>query len=247
MNAKTRTITLAAAIAGMGLLTGAARANLFVNPSFETVENTVGSSGDPNFPTTFGDWGGDNSRIVTAENGITPFDQQHMLKFLDTNASGPGGTVASQVWQLVDMSPYAAAISSGTATAVASVYVNRVAGNPQTTGTAFAVNIAAQNGTPANFPTNIGSSLANQSGGILTDSNTLTWELVSASMPIPVGTTYLAVQISANENILNNTSSPEFDGHYADLASVDVQVPEPNALSIAPFALFGLSLLRRRR
>src|SRR4029079_14109323 len=136
--------------------------------------------------------------------------------------SGPGGTVSSQVWQLIDMSPNAAAITAGTATALASVVSSCVAAAPapSTVDTLVAVNINAYNGTPANFPTNLGSPLGGMTGVLFSDSNLLTWEPINTSLLIPAGTTYLAIQLIAQEDVLNDFSSPEFAGHYADVASL---------------------------
>ena len=62
--------SLAVAVFGLLQLAGPAiSATVTVaNPSFETVEPIQG------YPSTFGDWGVDLSQIVTAQNGITPFD-----------------------------------------------------------------------------------------------------------------------------------------------------------------------------
>lgn len=53
---------------------------VMVNGSFETPESTGWPVG-PRFPSTYGDWGGDTSEIRSAENGITPFLGERMLRF----------------------------------------------------------------------------------------------------------------------------------------------------------------------
>ncbi len=93
-----------------------AEATLISNPSFETPETTGGV-----LPTTFGDWSGDLSQIVTAENGIVPFDGSRMLRFDGTFLNTSIDGFASDVWQLIDMSPFSTVVSTGLALASGSI------------------------------------------------------------------------------------------------------------------------------
>ena len=99
--------------------------NLLNNHSFETDEETSG--GWPTSPLDV--WKGDYSSIVTAENGIVPYNGTQMLKFLGTgflyeSADGSG----CGVQQVIDLSSYKSQIETGNATLNASAYFNRVAG-----------------------------------------------------------------------------------------------------------------------
>lgn len=201
------------------------------------------------WPHTYDRWGGDVASIVSAESGIAPRSGTKMLKF---GLSGwdtynlPNAT-ASQVVHLVDVSAYADDIAAGEAVATLSAYFNRVAGDSQT-DTSFWVRLRAYSGPTSEHTSKreAGAWLALAEGGnILTDGDVSTWEWVATDpMVLPAGTDYLAVEVLADENIYNDGSTDEFDGHYADDVLLTV-VPEPATLIL--LGLGGLALLRRRR
>ena len=204
----------------LGLTPAWSQANLLTNASFENPEITGGS-----FPTTFDDWSGDLSQIVTAENGINPFDGSRMLRFdagfIDTSLDGEFG----DVFQFVDMSPFSAIISTGLAVATGSAFFNRVAGDSQT-DTHFEVEIRAFDGLPSGFAgTTPG--LVSATGVLLSDADPDTWESAMVQLLLPVNTTHLAFKVAPFENITDDVGSTEFDGHYADLAFLSVTVPAP--------------------
>jgi hypothetical protein len=239
-----KTLVFVALTISLGLLQSAGPAAAIplsvANPSFETAEPVQG------FPSTFGDWGVDLSAIVLAENGITPFDGSNMLKFINTGILGGGGDSAD-VGQAIDLTPHAALIAGG-ATVNASAYFNRVPGNAQT-DTQFIIALrsfntnnvlAAFDGTTA--------STASASASLISDSNASTWEKLTAQLVLPTDTTFIIMYMFGFENVSPN-SSPELDGHYADLvsASVNSTVPLPAALPMFAAGLCALGLLVRRR
>ncbi len=240
-------IMLAGLILLFGLITTSYAA--LVNPSFETGESTQNG-----WPSAYGDWSGDGSQITTTENGITPVDGTRMLKFeyADLYTTGASGASGSQVVQLVDMSSYSEAIAAGQVHVSASAQFNRVAGDTQT-DTAFAVKIIACEGDPADFS----SVMHNHSwlfcyiSDLSSDDDPNTWETLTAittiDAPLPTNTDYIAVEIMAIENIVNDTSGTEFDGHYADNVSLDINVvPIPSAVWLLGSGLLGLLTVRRR-
>ena len=84
----------------------------FVNPGFDVQETIAGPP-----PNTFGDWQGDQASVVAQTLGITPHQGPGMLQFDGTTAVGPSpNTIGSEVWQLVDVSQYAAPIEFVVAT-----------------------------------------------------------------------------------------------------------------------------------
>lgn len=225
--------------------TSPAHANLLTNGGFETDESTF-VFGFPGLPASFGDWAGDLSAIVLAENSITPAEGARMLRFDATGNTAHAGLSSAEIYQLVDVSAFSSDITSGLATASVSAYFNRVSGDSET-DTSFSISILALSGAPGNFsPTTF---LDNNGAGIDSDGDHSTWESVSVDLLLPAGTDYLAVKLQANENIFNDGVAPEFDGHYADNISLEITaVPLPasiflliGALGTLPMGRFMLS------
>lgn len=181
-------------------------------------------SGSPSLgppPTNFGQWRGDRVNYRGVENGITPFEGSRMLRFINA-AFGPGSSNTSQFWLNIDLSSMAADIDQGKVFLEASVLFNRVAGDAET-DTAFALDVRARSGTPGSF-----SDLALVTSVVNSDSDPLTWEQGTASLILPTGTRFVQLELDAFENVFNDTSNPEFDGHYADAVTVEATViPEP--------------------
>jgi len=199
------------------------------------------------WPHTYDRWGGDVASIVSAQNGIAPRGGTKMLKFgLSGWDTGGLGAISSQVVHLVDVSAYADYIAAGEAVATFSACFNRVAGNDET-DTAFEVRIEAYSGPTSQHTSKRADKawLDRVLGEILTDDDVSTWEWAAAPMVLPTETDYLAVEVVALENIYNDISTNEFDGHYADDAFLTV-TPEPATLFV--MLAGGLpALLKRRR
>ena len=211
-------------------------ANLITNPGFEQTEGTFA------YPLQYGDWSGDNSTIVSNSDGIDPYEGSQMLKFRYSGwESYAQAAFNSQVYQLIDISAYSSLVAYGNAVVKASAYFNRVAYDNET-DTQFYVRIMALTGSPAGFDasSNILDVITEY---IETDLHLDTWEKGEAELSLPDNTTYVAICIAACENIYNDISGVEFDGHYADSVSLEI-VPEP--ATIALLAL-GSVLIRRRR
>jgi hypothetical protein len=194
-------------------------ANLVVNGGFETSEPTQG-----NWPSVYGDWLGDYSGVVGATGGIAPYGGARMLQFRGgawpSRASRAG---VCEVPQIVDVSAYAGLIDSGEAVARASVRFNRVAGDSQT-DTMFGLKIYAHAGSASSYPTSRanGAWLTYGLVSVYTDGDAESWEECTAELPLPVDTDYIVIEVHAAENVYNDTSGTEFDGHFADAVWLEI-------------------------
>lgn len=232
------------AMACLLALTSTSFGELVVNAGFETSETTGGG-----WPNSYGDWNGDYSAIVGATGGITPYEGSQMLQFKGTSHYGAASSTGCCVFQLVDTSSYSSLIASGNAVAKASTFFNRVNTDSQT-DTGFYVQIFAFDGLVSTFATRweangYSSAIVYSTTNFLTDDLSTTWEKVEGELAIPTTTTFLAISINASENIYNDYSYPEFDGHFADSASLQI-VPEPASIIILGSGLIWLSRKRNR-
>lgn len=190
-------------------------ANLLQDPGFE---GTVAVGG---LPTVIGQWRGDSVYAVGLDQGITPHASSQMLRFVYGGPS-PSALISSQAWQLVDVSALATEIDLSKIQVDASAWFNRVTGDAET-DTRFDLRVHAFSGSPASFPTDYPSPTV-KGDSVLTTGNL--WQQVSVTDTLPVGTRYLAVEIYSYEDIQNDVTDPEFDGHYADdLSLVLTQLP----------------------
>lgn len=204
---------------------GSANAVL-TNPGFETPTTTSASNVLNNFTGFAGIWGPEAGSITTATMGVTPFAGSRMLQMTDD------GLTYTQTFQAIDVSAFGGMINAGQAQLTASAWLNTNGGY---TGAFGLVNVMYFSG-----PT-YSSMIGNSGNGTLSlDANPQTWESVSVTSMIPVGTTWLVYQVAyQNASIGTNTG-------FVDLAGLDiVQVPAPGAL--AALALAGLGARRRRR
>ena len=179
-----------------------------------------------------GYWKGDPATIVQVQDGITPLDGDSMLQYLDVSHGQ-----WNNIWQLVDITPYASIIADGQQVAEVTASFNRIAGDA-TTHTGFQLRLYAYDGDPSEFP---GVPLVTEHTSFTSDSDPGTWESLTTTISsLPSNTTYLAVGVDAARTVANDF---EFDGHYADAVSLTI-TPEPATLSL--LAIGGLALIRKR-
>ena len=184
-------------------------ANLLANPGFE---DTTAAGGLPAAP---GFWQGDDHRPVAAENDIAPHGGARMLKFVATGAIGSTNTVASQLWQTVDLRDQTALIAAGGVRAEAGAWFNRIVAGT-TTDRRFDLRVLAFDGEPAEVAARYvaGTWLAQQTATV--DADPFRWQQVQASLVLPPTTAYVLVEIYAFEDVQNDAEGTEFAGHYAD-------------------------------
>ncbi len=222
-----------------------ANAVLLTNADFETPFSTNGV-----LPTTVGVWDADPASSVTSLFGITPLQGTRMLQFEFARPVGPSTNVASDVWQLVDLTNNSA-VSNGSALANLSSWFNRVAGDSET-DTLFRIEIVAFAGLLNSFPLQVrNSELAAVTSNLISDSDVTSWERLDAQLLLPMQTDFIAIHLAAIENVVNDSSGVEFDGHFADTASLTITpIPEPSTitlLSIGAISLIGYGWRRKRK
>ncbi len=187
--------------------------NLLANPQFSAPVEVGG------LPTVPGYWRGDQSGVVGAENSISPNSNPSMLKFIATGLVPSVNTATSQQWQLLDLRPYALEIATGRVRADARVWFNRLIGNAGT-DTRFELRVLAFPGGEPTYPARAYPNngwIASTTAAVNTTGNL--WEAASTELVLPTQTSFLLYEIYAVENV-SNDGADEFSGHYADDASL---------------------------
>lgn len=192
--------------------------NLVLNPGFEQIV-AAGS-----LPSLAGVWQGDAASTVPAEGGITPHGGADMLKFVSTGQQASAALVSSQMWQIVDLRAWTAAIDAGGVVVDARAWFNRVTGGPNT-DRRFDLRVLAFDTTDAGVPMRYQSNgaLATQAASVNTTG--AAWQQASLRLVLPPLTRVVLVEIYAYEDVLNDAVAPEFDGHYADDVVLTLTVP----------------------
>jgi len=229
---KTRSVVKTLAATGTALfLSIGAQANVMVGGSMELQALGAYSSTGFTFTST-GNWSVDPLSIVNAENGISPLDGTQMLRF------GAGGGGQNDLYNIVDVTAFATAIDTGTATANLSAFFNSLGPSEGRVSlrTYGGAEPTALNPVSGNLFANIASP-----GFSLTDGNIATWEEYTLdNYSIAVGTRFIAVGIHSEREFAS----------YADQVTLTIQadtVAEPGALAVFGLGLAGIGFIRRRR
>jgi hypothetical protein len=213
----------------MALITVSANANLLVDPGFELNPLDTATNVLNNFSTYQGIWGVENATIVTAENGVTPIQGVQMLHMDNTGSYTQG-------FQVTDVTSYAALIDSGNAVVNMSAQFNVDKAVPAALGV-LGVSFFTGNtyGTLTTYFTN----------SLTLDNSNNTWELISGSSAIPVGTRWLVSQVAYQDATLLGIDGVYHPG-YVDAADMTItQVPEPATLGL--LILGGLAMRCKRK
>ncbi len=223
MDRRTQRVLAGASLAiGLAAAAPRARANLLVDPGFEVNPLTSYVNVLTNFPGFQGIWGVEAATISGAEGLVTPPEGVKMLRMVDD------GLVATQAFQVTDVSSYAALIDSGGATVDLGALLNSHV--PAAAGGVTVLFFSA-----ANWGSQIGAPIT---GNITLDSLPATWEPAAVSGSMPIGTRWLVSQVAFSNASLGG------DPGYVDAAYLRI-VPEP--LSLALLALAGAVLRTGRR
>jgi hypothetical protein len=110
-------------------------------------------------------------------------------------------------------------IDAGKVRLDAGAFVNRVAGDAET-DTRFDLRVLAFPGSPGTFPADYPPP-AGQIRAATINSTAGSWQQLQVQFDVlPVGTRYVAVEIYPYEDVVDDGTLPEFDGHYADDVSL---------------------------
>lgn len=176
-----------------------------------------------NFVAQQGNWGVESGARVGVTGAITPAAGNFMLQM------NQNGGAVTQAWQVLDMAPWAAAISAGTATFTLDALFNSE-GVPPPNGY-----IKLNYYSAPNLGSYTGSSTQTN---FTLDGVASTWENFGTAGTIPIGTTWTTVEFG----YVNATMG----GHpgFVDNARLTI-VPTPGAATL--LAMGGLVAARRRR
>jgi len=210
--------------------------NLIVDPGFES-NPMIGYGLVLGPPYTTGVWSAENGLITGPASGITPADGVKMLELSDD------GLVATQSFQLVDVTAYSTDISAGIVTVDASAAYNV----PQdvATGTA-AVNVGFYNAAHG-FISSAQTTSSVLPGGFV-DSSPNTWQTLSVTgFPVPTATAYMLLQpLYANAGMVNSAGAHR-PGYVDHTALTLTAVPEPSTFLLAVLAMAGAVVMWWRR
>lgn len=177
-------------------------------------------------PSHAGGWSGDFSRVVMAEDGITPKQGRRMLRILraDHEMSSEGArSYVGSVAQVIDLRPLRADWSDREQLVEVSAQFNAIP-LPQGGLYDFNVKAAAFRGDIAEAPTlwsDHEASVSRSARTVAADSGAATWQSVAVPLVVPLDADFLVIEAAVVfKGEQSAQSVAEFPGHYVDEVEV---------------------------
>jgi hypothetical protein len=206
--------------------------NLLTNDGFE-VNSLVSDAVVLGPPYMQNIWGDEASTITGAVNGVSPHSGKQMLSMTDD------GLVATQTFQLIDVSAYAADISAGNLTVSASAFYNVDAHTPAALAE---INVFFWDNT------NTITGPTNSTAILNVDTSPNTWEQLSENnVPIPTNTNFIIEQVIYGDVSLDGDDGVRHAGYVDDATLTLNTVPEPTSLGLLAFGAIGFLRVRRQK
>jgi hypothetical protein len=183
---------------------------------------SAGARGIPGKP---GEWSGDYSRVVTAEQGVVPYHGRRMLRFLRSdNALSPPDqrSYVGEIAQVIDLRPLRGPASGHDRVLEVSAWFNAAAG--QHGHHEFAVKAACFRGDPASAPSlwgDQGASMTRSSRYVVADADPRIWQQVVMPMVVPADADFVVIECDVSrKDVPPTVGGIGFPGHYVDLVEV---------------------------
>lgn len=191
-------------VAGGFFASGCQKKNLLTCPSFEECTPAT------NLPSRPGEWGADETVVVSGTNGVVPADGRKMLEFSKGFFDQPSGGISDTCQVILIPSTYMDA--QGVRAGLIATASARFARSSESTETCE-IGLAALAEMPPGGRDQSGysSPLASSTAGALVVPADRRWHTLETSLPIPPGARYLCVSLGARRN-----SDGQFTGQFVD-------------------------------
>ncbi len=206
------------------------KANLLSDPGFESGSLTTAANVLGNFPLYQNQWGQEVATDTGPNGGVTPFQGVLMHSMSDD------GNVTTQTFQATDVTAYSAFINSGGATVNMSAMFDANQNLPAAIGEVYVSFF---------YGNNYGTLISTVGNSLTLDNLPSTWQPISVTAPIPIGTTWMLSQVVYSDASLYNANGVMYPS-YVDAASLTV-VPEPATLTLLVAGGLGLAAFVWRR
>lgn len=188
-------------------------------------------------------WGGDETEVVEAEQGVAPRSGRHMLRFVSGQPRGATYTGrGSEIWRIIDLEPLRADLGSSELRVVFSAFCNGLgeaarpprfwlsaiatAARPDELGNRWADQFLAAEANP-------GSIAASQTRDLV-DADAATWERLATTVTVPARARFLLLHCAAGMG--DEPPGERRQRCYVDDITVAVQPVDPPPDVVPPHA-----------